>query len=100
MDIEGISQLIVVWMLHRSDEAELCAKVPSDDPPHGVLATRAPPRPYPIARSTARPCTPILDIKPYLSSVPEEKLRRGLARRGGGAKTKQIKLFINHDNPR
>ena len=67
---------------------------PADDRPHGVFATRSPRRPNPLALSvvellrhegrvlTVRGVdmldgTPVLDLKPYLSSIPEEKLRRG-----------------------
>jgi len=94
LDIEGFSHLIVVWVFDRSEGFELCGKPPSDDRPHGVFATRSPRRPNPIALTTVELLsregrrlrvrgvdmldgTPILDIKPYLSSVPEEKLRRG-----------------------
>jgi len=59
-----------------------------------VFATRSPRRPNPIGLTTVElrrregvelhvrgvdmlDGTPILDIKPYLSSVPSEKLRRG-----------------------
>ncbi|MBI4892075.1 MAG: SAM-dependent methyltransferase, partial [Acidobacteria bacterium] len=62
--------------------------------PHGVFATRYPGRPNPIGLTNVELIrregnrlyvrgldmldgTPILDIKPYLSSIPEEKLRRG-----------------------
>jgi tRNA (adenine37-N6)-methyltransferase len=94
MDIEGFSHLFVVWMFDRSHGFELMAKPPSDDRPHGVFATRSPRRPNPIGltvvellgrdgpRLRARGIdmldgTPILDIKPYLSSVPSNQLRRG-----------------------
>ncbi len=93
-DIEGFSHLIVVWMFDRSTGFELCGKPPCDDRAHGVFATRSPRRPNPIALTTVELLgregarmrvrgidmldgTPILDIKPYLSSIPEEKLRRG-----------------------
>jgi tRNA (adenine37-N6)-methyltransferase len=93
-DIEGFSHLIVVWEFHRSQGFELMGTPPSDDHPHGVFATRSPFRPNPIALTTIELLrregpnlqvrgvdmldgTPILDIKPYLSSIPEEKLRRG-----------------------
>jgi len=94
VDIEGFSHLIVVWEFDRSQGFDLTARPPSDNRPHGVFATRSPLRPNPIALTTVellrreRPDlhvrgvdmldgTPILDIKPYLSGVPEEKLRRG-----------------------
>ena len=93
-DIEGFSHLFVIWTFDRSSGYELTATPPSDDRPHGVFATRSPFRPNPIGltvvsllrRDGARlhvrgidmlDGTPILDIKPYLSSVAEEKLRRG-----------------------
>jgi len=93
-DIEGFSHLYVIWAFDRSEGFQLMGKPPSDDRPHGVFATRSPRRPNPIALSVVEllgheGCrlrvrgvdmldgTPILDIKPYLSSVPEEKLRRG-----------------------
>ena len=66
----------------------------SDNRPHGVFATRSPRRPNPIGLTTVELLrregselhvrgvdmldgTPILDIKPYLSNIPSEKLRRG-----------------------
>jgi len=94
LDIEGFSHLIVVWEFDRSQGFDLTARPPSDNRPHGVFATRSPLRPNPIALTTVELLrregpdlhvrgvdmldgTPILDIKPYLSGVPEEKLRRG-----------------------
>jgi len=96
-DIEGFSHLIVLWAFHRlrpEDKMELLATPPSDKRPHGVFATRSPRRPNPIGFSVVELLrrdgrllhvrgidmldeTPILDLKPYLSSVPFEKLRRG-----------------------
>jgi tRNA-Thr(GGU) m(6)t(6)A37 methyltransferase TsaA len=93
-DIEGFSHLYVVWVFDRSEGYSLMATPPSDVREHGVFATRSPHRPNPIGltvvellrREGARlyvrgvdmlDGTPILDIKPYLSSVPAERLRRG-----------------------
>jgi tRNA-Thr(GGU) m(6)t(6)A37 methyltransferase TsaA len=93
-DIEGFSHLYVLWAFHRAGDYELAVVPPSDDRPHGVFATRSPRRPNPLAltvvellgRDGARlrvrgvdmlDGTPVLDLKPYLSSVPEEGLRRG-----------------------
>jgi tRNA-Thr(GGU) m(6)t(6)A37 methyltransferase TsaA len=96
-DIEGFSHLIVLWVFDRlrpDDRSELLGTPPSDNRPHGVFATRSPRRPNPIGftvvellRRDARALqvrgvdmldgTPILDIKPYLSNIPAEKLRRG-----------------------
>jgi tRNA-Thr(GGU) m(6)t(6)A37 methyltransferase TsaA len=94
-DIEGFSHLFVIWVFHRSATAELLGMVPLDDTrPHGVFASRSPRRPNPIGLSVVELLgrdgprlrvrgvdmldgTPVLDIKPYLSAVPAEKLRRG-----------------------
>ena len=93
-DIEGFSHLYVIWIFDRSAGSELVAYPPSDDRPHGVFATRSPQRPNPIGLTVVRLLgrdgprlrvkgidmldgTPIVDIKPYLSNVPPEELRRG-----------------------
>jgi tRNA-Thr(GGU) m(6)t(6)A37 methyltransferase TsaA len=93
-DIEGFSHLYVVWVFDRSEGYDLLSTPPTDDRPHGVFATRAPRRPNPLGLTVVRLLrhegprlhvrgldmldgTPILDIKPYLSSVPAEELRRG-----------------------
>ncbi len=93
-DIEGFSHLYVIWVFHRSEGADLVAHPPSDDRPHGVFATRSPQRPNPIGLTVVRLLdrngarlrvhgidmldgTPILDLKPYLSSVPPDGIRRG-----------------------
>lgn len=93
-DIEGFSHLYVLWEFDRSSGFELLGSPPSDNRPHGVFATRSPRRPNPIALTVVElrrrnglelhvrgvdmlDGTPILDIKPYLSSIPAEKLRRG-----------------------
>ena len=107
-DIEGFSHLYVIWAFHRAEGYDLLTTPPTDDRPHGLFATRTPRRPNPIALSVVELIrregarlhvrgvdmldgTPILDVKPYLSNVPEEQLRRGwLAeaeeRRGGKAR--------------
>ena len=93
-DIEGISHLYVIWVFDRSEGFALVGTPPCDDRPHGVFATRSPYRPNPLALTVVELVrregsrlrvrgvdmldgTPILDIKPYLSSVPAEKIRRG-----------------------
>ena len=93
-DIEGFSHLIVLWEFDRSQGFALLGTPPSDNRPHGVFATRSPRRPNPIGLTIVELLrrdgaslhvrgvdmldgTPILDIKPYLSGVPEEALRRG-----------------------
>jgi tRNA-Thr(GGU) m(6)t(6)A37 methyltransferase TsaA len=93
-DIEGFSHLFVIWEFDRSRDFELIGRPPIDDRPHGVFATRSPRRPNPIGLTVVTLLrrengllhvrgvdmldgTPILDIKPYLSSVPSDTLRRG-----------------------
>ena len=93
-DIEGFSHLFVLWEFDRVQGFELFGTQPCDDRPHGVFATRSPKRPNPIGLTVVELLrregsrlhvrgldmldgTPILDLKPYLSSVPEEKLHRG-----------------------
>ncbi len=93
-DIEGFSHLYVLWIFDRVSGWDLLATPPTDTRSHGVFATRAPTRPNPIGLTVVTllgrdGCklhvrgvdmldgTPILDIKPYLSSVPAEELRRG-----------------------
>lgn len=93
-DIEGFSHLIVIWEFDRAEGFSLVGAPPSDDRPHGVFATRSPRRPNPIGLTVVELLsregavlrvrgvdmldgTPILDIKPYLSNVPPERLRRG-----------------------
>lgn len=93
-DIEGFSHLYVIWMFHRAEGYDLISRPPTDDRPHGVFASRSPRRPNPIgltvvellARDGTRlrvrgvdmlDGTPVLDIKPYLSSIPAERIRRG-----------------------
>ena len=93
-DVEGFSHLFVLWVFDRSEGFELVGIPPVDDRPHGVFATRSPRRPNPIGLTVVELLrrdgrllhvhgvdmldrTPILDIKPYLSSIPPDKLRRG-----------------------
>jgi tRNA-Thr(GGU) m(6)t(6)A37 methyltransferase TsaA len=93
-DIEGFSHLFILWVFDRVDGFSLTANPPADNRTHGVFATRSPQRPNPIGLSVVELLsrdgpllhvrgidmldgTPILDIKPYLSDVPRERLRRG-----------------------
>ena len=93
-DIEGFSHLFVIWHFDRAEGFALTGTPPSDNRPHGVFATRSPRRPNPIGLSVVEILgregsairvrgvdmldgTPILDLKPYLSSIPPERLRRG-----------------------
>lgn len=93
-DIEGFSHLFVIWLFDRAEGFELIGIPPIDNREHGVFATRSPRRPNPIGLTVVElqrregsrlyvqgvdmlDGTPILDIKPYLSSVPPDRLRRG-----------------------
>ena len=93
-DIEGFSHLYVLWVFDRAVGFDLLSQPPTDDRPHGVFATRSPRRPNPIGLTVVRLLgrqrhrlhvrgidmldgTPILDIKPYLSSIPATELERG-----------------------
>ena len=93
-DIEGFSHLYVLWVFDRAAGYDLLGTPPTDTRPHGVFATRSPRRPNPIGLTVVQLLrregprlfvrgvdmldgTPILDIKPYLTSIPPEELRRG-----------------------
>jgi tRNA (adenine37-N6)-methyltransferase len=93
-DIEGFSHLFVLWVFDRSEGFELLGAPPGETVPHGVFATRSPRRPNAIALTVVELLkrdgaslhvrgvdmldgTPLLDIKPYMSSIPLESLRRG-----------------------
>jgi len=93
-DIEGFSHLFVIWVFDRSEGCDLVGTPPNDNRAHGVFATRSPRRPNPIGLTVVELLcregpvlrvrgidmldgTPILDIKPFLSNVPQERLRRG-----------------------
>jgi tRNA (adenine37-N6)-methyltransferase len=111
-DVEGFSHLYVLWLFHRVEGYDLIAHPPSDDRPHGVFATRSPRRPNPIGLTVVEllgrdGCrlrvrgvdmldgTPVLDIKPYLSSIPAAGIKRGWladaeARRRSASVTKPV----------
>jgi tRNA (adenine37-N6)-methyltransferase len=93
-DIEGFSHIYVIWLFDKAEGCDLLCTPPTDSRPHGVFATRSPRRPNPLGLTVVRLLgregtrlrvagvdmlddTPILDIKPYLSSVPAGELRRG-----------------------
>jgi tRNA-Thr(GGU) m(6)t(6)A37 methyltransferase TsaA len=104
-DVEGFSHLFVIWVFDRSEGFSLTATPPSDNREHGVFATRSPMRPNPIGLTVVELLsrertvlrvrgvdmldgTPILDIKPYLSNVPPDQLRRGWLGEAGCATSK------------
>jgi len=93
-DIDGFSHLYVLWIFDRSEGWELVGRNPTDGLEHGVFATRSPRRPNPLGLTVVELLerrgpvlrvrgvdmldgTPVVDLKPYLSSVPPERLRRG-----------------------
>lgn len=93
-DIEGFSHLFVIWVFDRVDGYDLLSTPPTDSRPHGVFSTRSPRRPNRLGLTVVQLAkrdggrlevsgldmldgTPILDIKPYLTSIPQEQLRRG-----------------------
>ena len=94
-DIEGFSHLYVLWIFHASEgDWQLLGTNPTDGKVHGVFATRSPRRPNPLALTVVELLgrdgatlqvrgldmldgTPVVDLKPYLSNVPPERLRRG-----------------------
>ena len=112
-DVEGFSHLHVLWVFDRSEGYDLVATPPTDDRSHGVFATRSPRRPNPIGLTVIRLLrregprlfvrgvdmldgTPVLDIKPYLSNVPAEELRRGwLAEAEARAMSPQVTRSVN-----
>jgi tRNA-Thr(GGU) m(6)t(6)A37 methyltransferase TsaA len=95
LDIEGFSHLFVLWVFDRSTDFDLTARPPADDGrAHGLFATRSPRRPNPIGLTVVELLrregtslfvsgvdmldgTPVLDVKPYMSGIPSERLRRG-----------------------
>jgi tRNA-Thr(GGU) m(6)t(6)A37 methyltransferase TsaA len=93
-DIEGYSHLMILWVFHQANGFELVGRVPTDGKVHGVFSSRSPRRPNPIGLTTVElvrreGCslylrgidmldgTPVLDIKPYTSSIPLDQVRRG-----------------------
>jgi tRNA-Thr(GGU) m(6)t(6)A37 methyltransferase TsaA len=122
-DIEGFSHLFVIWAFHRAEGFELVGRPPVDDRPHGVFATRSPRRPNPVGLTVVELLgregsrlrvrgvdmldgTPVLDLKPYLSSVRKEGLRRGwldeaeARRRGAASPAKRRAIAVGSRRPR
>jgi tRNA (adenine37-N6)-methyltransferase len=93
-DIDGFSHLFVLWVFDRAEGFDLLGRAPTDGRSHGVFATRSPRRPNPIGLTVVQLLqrdgnnllvrgvdmldgTPLLDIKPYMTSIPQQALRRG-----------------------
>ena len=88
--LDGFSHLILLYWLNQPHPVRLLFTPPFDSQPHGVFASRAPWRPNPIGLSVVTldgfdspdvlrvrylDCldgTPLLDIKPYLSTTDSE----------------------------
>jgi tRNA-Thr(GGU) m(6)t(6)A37 methyltransferase TsaA len=105
-DIEGFSHLFVIWVFHKTEDYELVGMAPTDDRPHGVFSTRSPRRPNHIGLTVVELVrregaflhlrgvdmldgTPVLDIKPYMSTIPADQLRRGWLQEAEERKKKQ-----------
>ena len=94
-DLDGFSHIILLYQFHASKGYRLEVVPFMDDRTHGVFATRAPRRPNPIGLSVVRLTgvkgnilevenvdildgTPLLDIKPHVSSFDAaEDIRTG-----------------------
>jgi len=87
-DLEGFSDIILLYHLHKVSHTQLTVVPFLDSQPHGVFATRAPVRPNPIGLSVVPlqkiegnilyidrldilEGTPLLDIKPYVPEFDE-----------------------------
>ena len=85
-DVDTCTHLFVLYWLHRADRSLLSATPPGTSTPRGVFATRSQHRPNPIGIGIvnllgvrggvltvkgldAVDGTPVLDIKPYVSSL-------------------------------
>ena len=105
-DIEGFSHLYVLWVFDRIQGYDLMSRARADGKPHGVFATRMPARPNPIGLTVVELLgrdgatlrvrgvdmldgSPILDIKPYQSSIPMEQVRRGWLADAEAAKARE-----------
>ena len=90
-DLEGFSHIMLLCHLHLSQGFALSVTPPAETVTHGVFATRSPRRPNPISLTVVRlrriegailhvvdldlvDGTPLLDIKPYFTAVPEEEV--------------------------
>ena len=96
LGIQPADELLVLTWLHlaRRDVLQVHPRGDLNRPLTGVFATRSPRRPSPIGLTVVQllrrdgrrlhvrgvdmlDATPVLDIKPYLSSVPAADIRRG-----------------------
>jgi tRNA (adenine37-N6)-methyltransferase len=87
-DLEGFSDLVLLYHLHRVRAPKLTVTPFLDPQPHGIFATRSPARPNAIGMSTVRLLairgttleiadldildgTPLLDMKPYVPAFDD-----------------------------
>jgi tRNA-Thr(GGU) m(6)t(6)A37 methyltransferase TsaA len=115
-DIEGFSHLYVLWVFDRVDAYDLTAWPPSDDRPHGVFATRSPQRPNPIGLTVVELLgregatlhvrgvdmldgTPVVDLKPFFSNVPPERLRLGWFAEAEARRVSPLRHFADSSGP-
>jgi len=92
-DIEGFSHIVVIFWFHKSRGYHLLVRTPWDDVLHGLFATRSPYRPCPLGLTIVELAareenilkvkgldaidgTPLLDIKPYISSTDEKSVAK------------------------
>jgi len=89
-DLEGFSHIILLYHLHLVNHSSLLVKPFMDTEERGIFATRSPIRPNPIGLTIVKLLeinqniltiedldmldqTPLLDIKPYLSTIDDIK---------------------------
>jgi len=89
-DLEGFSHIILLYHLHLVQNSALIVKPFMDTVPRGIFATRSPIRPNPIGFTIVKLVginnnlltikhfdmlnnTPLLDMKPYISTIDEIK---------------------------
>ena len=102
-DLAGFSHVVLLCHLHLSSGFSLSVMPPGETVTHGVFATRSPRRPNPISLTVVRLLrtegallhvadldlvdgTPVLDIKPYFTSI-----YNGDEVRTGWMKTRQVR---------
>jgi len=92
-DLEGFSHIMLLYHFHMVKKFELSVIPFMDNKPHGIFATRSPVRPNPIGISIVRLMridknilhildvdildgTPLLDIKPFITSFDNRKVTK------------------------
>lgn len=94
-DIDGFSNIIVIYWFHKSEGYHLSIKTPWDDKLHGLFATRSPHRPCHLGLTAVELIVreknvlkvegldvdavdgiPLLDIKPYVPLMDERSIAK------------------------